>query len=49
MKMEHRVRYFLRAASRAEMIGDHRAARNLRRMADEIRPLSGQPRGVLRE
>jgi hypothetical protein len=40
MSIEQRVEYLLRAALRAERDGDHRVARSLRRMADDILPLN---------
>lgn len=39
MSVEERIRYLLRAAVRAEREGSERAARALRRMAEEARPL----------
>lgn len=39
MSMDERIRFLLRAASRAEGEGDQRAARIFRRMAEEARPL----------
>ncbi len=39
MSIEQRVRYILDAAARAEREGHERAARALRRMAEETRPL----------
>lgn len=39
MSMDERIRFLLRAATRAEGEGDERSARNLRRMAEEARPL----------
>ena len=41
MSMDERVRFLLRAATRAEVEGDERAARIFRRMAEEARPLDG--------
>jgi hypothetical protein len=38
MTMEDRIRYLLRAASRAEGEGDRKVADALRRMAQEARP-----------
>lgn len=46
MSVEDRIRYLLRAASRAEREGAERAARSLRRMAEDARPLEGDA-GVL--
>jgi len=43
MSMDERIRFLLRAASRAEGDGDERAARIFRRMAEEARPLDGAP------
>ncbi len=40
MTVEQRVRYLLKAALRAEHNGEHRVARALRRMADDILPVS---------
>ena len=37
--MDERIRYLLRAATRAEGEGDLRIARIFRRMAEEARPL----------
>jgi hypothetical protein len=39
MTVEQRVRYLLKAALRAERNGEHRVARSLRRMADDILPV----------
>jgi hypothetical protein len=39
MSIEQRIRYILDAAERAEREGHDRAARALRRMAEERRPL----------
>ena len=39
MSMDERIRFLLRAASRAEGEGDERAARIFRRMAEDARPL----------
>ncbi|MEQ9401067.1 MAG: hypothetical protein RJQ04_18005 [Longimicrobiales bacterium] len=39
--MDERIRFLLRAATRAEGEGDLRIARNFRRMAEEVRPLDG--------
>lgn len=39
MSVEQRVHYLLKAALRAERNGEHRVARALRRMADDILPL----------
>ena len=39
MSMDERIRYLLRAATRAEGEGDLRIARIFRRMAEEARPL----------
>lgn len=41
MNVDERIRYLLRAATRAEGDGDLRIARNFRRMAEEVRPLDG--------
>lgn len=41
MSVEDRIRYLLRAALRAEREGSERAARSLRRMAEDARPLEG--------
>ena len=41
MDVDERIRYLLRAATRAEGQGDLRIAHNFRRMADEVRPLDG--------
>lgn len=38
MSVEDRIRYMLRAATRAEDEGDSRLARLYRRMAEEARP-----------
>jgi hypothetical protein len=40
MSIEQRIRYILDAAERAEREGHDRAARSLRRLAEEARPLS---------
>ncbi|HSG49816.1 MAG TPA: hypothetical protein VLA43_18480 [Longimicrobiales bacterium] len=42
MSVEDRIRYLLRAALRAEREGSERAARSLRRMAEDARPLEGE-------
>ena len=54
MSVDDRIRYLLRAATRAEGEGDLRVARNFRRMAEEMRPVDGvlrvpalHPSGVL--
>jgi hypothetical protein len=39
MSLEQRLNYLLNAAVRAERNGDHRLARSLRRMAEDIRPI----------
>jgi hypothetical protein len=39
MSMDERISFLLRAAIRAEGEGESRVARNLRRMAEEVRPL----------
>ena len=39
MNVEERVRYLLRAATRAEGEGNLQIAHNFRRMAEEVRPL----------
>lgn len=39
MSMEQRIAYLLKAALRAERNGEHRIARSLRRMAEDIRPI----------
>jgi hypothetical protein len=39
MSLEQRLNYLLKAALRAEHNGDHRLARSLRRMAEDIRPI----------
>lgn len=39
MSMDERIRYLLRAATRAEGEGDQKTARIFRRMAEEARPL----------
>ncbi len=39
MSMDERIRFLLRAATRAEGEGDQRIARIFRRMAEEARPL----------
>jgi len=39
MTIDERIGFLLRAARRAELEGNERAARALRRMADEARPL----------
>jgi hypothetical protein len=39
MSLEQRLNYLLRAALRAEHYCDHRLARSLRRMAEDIRPI----------
>lgn len=39
MSMDERIRFLLRAATRAEGEGDERIARIFRRMAEEARPL----------
>jgi len=39
MSMDERIRFLLRAATRAECEGDERIARIFRRMAEEARPL----------
>ncbi len=41
MNVDERIRYLLRAATRAEDEGDLRIARNFRRMAEDVRPLDG--------
>jgi hypothetical protein len=38
MTMDERIRFLLRAATRAEDEGNERVARNFRRMAEEARP-----------
>ena len=42
MSIEERIRYLLRAASRAEVEGDDKVARALRRMAEEAVPAAPQ-------
>ena len=42
MTMDERIRFLLRAATRAEDEGNERIARNFRRMAEEARPVEGQ-------
>ncbi len=39
MTLEERIRFLLRAATRAEDEGNERVARNFRRMAKEARPV----------
>jgi hypothetical protein len=39
MSMDERIRFLLRAATRAEGEGDQRIARIFRRMAEDARPL----------
>ena len=41
MTMDERIRFLLRAATRAEGEGDERVARNFRRMAEDARPVDG--------
>jgi hypothetical protein len=41
MTMDERIRFLLRAATRAEGEGNERVARNFRRMAEEARPVDG--------
>jgi hypothetical protein len=41
MTMDDRVRFLLRAATRAEDEGNERVARNFRRMAEDARPVDG--------
>lgn len=42
MNAESKIRYLLRAAQRAEGRGDHRTARNYRRMAEEVGPVDAR-------
>jgi len=52
MSMDERIRFLLRAATRAEVEGDERIARIFRRMAEEARPLGVteyEPGGALPE
>jgi hypothetical protein len=44
MTMDERIRFLLRAATRAEDEGNERVARNFRRMAEEARPIEGMGR-----
>lgn len=52
MTVDERIRFLLRAATRAEDEGNERVARNFRRMAEDARPvdrddaLSAGPSGV---
>lgn len=39
MTMDERIRFLLRAATRAEDEGNERVARNFRRMAEDARPV----------
>ena len=39
MTMDERIRFLLRAATRAEDEGNERVARNFRRMAEDARPI----------
>jgi hypothetical protein len=39
MSLDQRLTYLLNAALRAERDGEHRLARSLRRMAEDIRPI----------
>lgn len=41
MTVDERIRFLLRAATRAEGEGDLRVARSFRRMAEDARPLDG--------
>lgn len=41
MNVDERIRYLLRAATRAEGEGDLRIARLFRRMAEDVRPVDG--------
>jgi hypothetical protein len=41
MTMDERIRFLLRAATRAEGEGNERVARNFRRMAEDARPVDG--------
>ena len=49
MRQEMRARYLLRAAQRAERLGDKRAAKNLRRMVEETRTAPSFIPGISRE
>lgn len=42
MTMDERIRFLLRAATRAEDEGNERVARNFRRMAEDARPVEGE-------
>jgi hypothetical protein len=42
MTMDERIRFLLRAATRAEDEGNERVARNFRRMAEDARPVDGE-------
>ncbi len=48
MKTDQRMRYLLRAASRAEVKGDLRTANNFRRMIEDSRPFDGRGRQATR-
>jgi len=41
MTVDERIRFLLRAATRAEDEGNERVARNFRRMAEDARPVDG--------
>ena len=42
MNSEAKIQYLLRVARRAEGRGDHRTARNYRRMAEDVRPFDAR-------
>jgi hypothetical protein len=42
MTMDERIRFLLRAATRAEVEGNERVARNFRRMAEDARPVDDE-------
>ena len=48
MTMDERIRFLLRAATRAEDEGNERVARNFRRMAEDARPIDESALMVLR-
>lgn len=41
MTVDERIRFLLRAATRAQSEGNERIARNFRRMAEDARPVDG--------
>jgi hypothetical protein len=46
MTVDERIRFLLRAATRAEDEGNERMARNFRRMAEDARPIAGGDRSL---